>query len=30
MLIAAHGVEATDVYIYIRDEYPIALAILAR
>ena len=29
MLIGAHVVEATDVYIYIRDEYPIALAILA-
>jgi formate dehydrogenase len=30
MLIGAHIVEATDVYIYIRDEYPAALAILAR
>jgi formate dehydrogenase len=28
-LIGAHVVEATDVYIYIRDEYPIARAILA-
>jgi formate dehydrogenase len=28
-LIAAHVVEATDVYIYIRDEYPIAREILA-
>ena len=28
-LIAAHVVEATDVYIYIRDEYPISLEILA-
>jgi formate dehydrogenase len=30
MLIAAHVVEAPDVYIYIRDEYPIAREILAR
>jgi formate dehydrogenase len=30
MLIGAHLVEASDVYIYIRDEYPAALAILAR
>jgi NADH:ubiquinone oxidoreductase subunit F (NADH-binding)/NADH:ubiquinone oxidoreductase subunit E len=29
MLIGAHVVEATDVYIYIRDEYPIAREILA-
>jgi formate dehydrogenase len=29
-LIAAHVVEATDVYIYIRDEYPTSLEILAR
>lgn len=29
MLIAAHVVAATDVYIYIRDEYPIAREILA-
>ncbi len=28
-LIGAHVVEATDLYIYIRDEYPIARAILA-
>jgi NADH:ubiquinone oxidoreductase subunit F (NADH-binding)/NADH:ubiquinone oxidoreductase subunit E len=28
-LIGAHVVEATDVYIYIRDEYPIAREILA-
>jgi formate dehydrogenase beta subunit len=28
-LIAAHVVEAADVYIYIRDEYPIARQILA-
>ena len=28
-LIGAHVVEATDVYIYIRDEYPIARQILA-
>ncbi|SON55308.1 NADH-quinone oxidoreductase subunit F [Hartmannibacter diazotrophicus] len=28
-LIGAHVVEATDVYIYIRDEYPISRAILA-
>jgi formate dehydrogenase len=30
MLIGAHVVEATDVYIYIRDEYPISREILAR
>ena len=29
MLIGAHVVEATDVYIYLRDEYPAARAILA-
>jgi formate dehydrogenase len=29
-LIAAHVVEAADVYIYLRDEYPIAREILAR
>ncbi|MFE1600267.1 NAD(P)H-dependent oxidoreductase subunit E [Methylobacterium sp. ID0610] len=29
-LIGAHVVEAEDVYLYIRDEYPIARAILAR
>jgi formate dehydrogenase len=29
MLIGAHIVEATDIYIYIRDEYPIAREILA-
>ena len=29
-LIGAHVVEAEDVYLYIRDEYPIALEILAR
>jgi formate dehydrogenase len=29
-LIGAHVVEATDVYIYIRDEYPAALEILER
>ncbi|HEY4031878.1 MAG TPA: NAD(P)H-dependent oxidoreductase subunit E [Caulobacteraceae bacterium] len=28
MLIGAHVVEATDVYIYIRDEYPISIQIL--
>ena len=28
MLIAAWAVEATDVYIYLRDEYPVARAIL--
>jgi formate dehydrogenase beta subunit len=28
-LIGAHVVEATDIYIYIRDEYPIAREILA-
>src|SRR6201998_3963567 len=28
-LIAAHVVEATDIYIYVRDEYPIARRILA-
>jgi NADH:ubiquinone oxidoreductase subunit F (NADH-binding)/NADH:ubiquinone oxidoreductase subunit E len=30
MLIAAAVVEATDIYIYLRDEYPAARAILAR
>ncbi|MBR0697588.1 NADH-ubiquinone oxidoreductase-F iron-sulfur binding region domain-containing protein [Bradyrhizobium lablabi] len=30
MLIGAHVVEASDVYIYIRDEYPAAREILAR
>jgi formate dehydrogenase beta subunit len=30
MLIAAWAVEATDVFIYMRDEYPAVLAILAR
>jgi formate dehydrogenase len=30
MLIAAHIVEAEQVYVYIRDEYPAARAILAR
>ena len=30
MLIAAWAVEATDVYIYMRDEYPAVLHILAR
>jgi formate dehydrogenase len=30
MLIGAHVVQAADVYIYIRDEYPAARAILAR
>ncbi len=30
MLIGAHVVEATDVYLYIRDEYPAAREILAR
>jgi formate dehydrogenase beta subunit len=30
MLIAAHIVEAPDIYVYIRDEYPAARAILAR
>lgn len=30
MLIGAHVVEATDVYIYIRDEYPASREILAR
>jgi formate dehydrogenase len=29
MLIAAHVVEATDIYVYVRDEYPIARQILA-
>jgi NADH:ubiquinone oxidoreductase subunit F (NADH-binding) len=29
MLIGAHAVEAADVYVYIRDEYPIARQILA-
>jgi len=28
MLIGAHIVDATDVYIYIRDEYPAALKVL--
>jgi NADH:ubiquinone oxidoreductase subunit F (NADH-binding)/NADH:ubiquinone oxidoreductase subunit E len=30
MLIGAHVVEATDIYIYIRDEYPASRAILER
>ncbi|NOU05921.1 MAG: NADH-quinone oxidoreductase subunit F [Hyphomicrobiaceae bacterium] len=30
MLIAAWAIEATDVYIYMRDEYPAVLEILAR
>jgi formate dehydrogenase len=30
MLIGAHVVEATDVYLYIRDEYPAAREILSR
>jgi len=30
MLIAAHVVEAGEIYIYLRDEYPAARAILAR
>ncbi len=30
MLIGAHAVQAADVYIYIRDEYPASRAILAR
>jgi formate dehydrogenase beta subunit len=30
MLIAAWAVEATDVYVYMRDEYPAVLEILAR
>ncbi len=30
MLIGAHVVEAADVYIYIRDEYPASLEILTR
>jgi formate dehydrogenase len=30
MLIAAHVVEAADIYIYIRDEYPASREILAR
>jgi formate dehydrogenase len=30
MLIGAHVVEATDVYLYIRDEYPESLEILRR
>jgi len=30
MLIGAHVVEASDIYVYIRDEYPIAREILAR
>jgi len=30
MLIGAHVVEASDVYVYLRDEYPIAREILTR
>ncbi len=30
MLIGAHVVEAADIYIYLRDEYPVQRAILAR
>ncbi len=30
MLIAAHIVEAQQIYVYIRDEYPVARALLAR
>ena len=30
MLIAAHVVEAQDIYIYLRDEYPAARAIITR
>ncbi len=30
MLIGAHVVEAAEVYIYLRDEYPIAREILSR
>ncbi|KAA2237519.1 NAD(P)H-dependent oxidoreductase subunit E [Salinarimonas soli] len=30
MLIGAHVVEATDVYIYIRDEYPASIEVLRR
>ena len=30
MLIGAHVVDATDVYIYLRDEYPVARDILTR
>jgi formate dehydrogenase beta subunit len=30
MLIAAHVVEAQEIYVYIRDEYPVARALLAR
>ena len=30
MLIAAHVVEAQEIYLYMRDEYPAARAILAR
>ena len=30
MLMAAHVVEATDIYFYLRDEYPIGHAILRR
>ncbi len=30
MLIAAHVVEAQEVYVYIRDEYPVARALLTR
>jgi NADH:ubiquinone oxidoreductase subunit F (NADH-binding)/NADH:ubiquinone oxidoreductase subunit E len=30
MLIAAHVIEAQEIYVYIRDEYPVARALLAR
>jgi formate dehydrogenase len=30
MLIAAHVVDAQEIYLYIRDEYPVARALLAR
>ncbi|HEY1935639.1 MAG TPA: NAD(P)H-dependent oxidoreductase subunit E [Acetobacteraceae bacterium] len=30
MLIAAHIVDAQEIYVYIRDEYPVARALLAR
>jgi formate dehydrogenase len=30
MLIGAHVVEAADIYVYIRDEYPVSREILAR
>ena len=30
MLIAAHVVDAQEIYVYIRDEYPVARALLAR